>query len=296
MSDERGNREGRRADACEVGPGSPADLAASPLRDYLVRLRAELAARGLPAAKCADLLAEIRHHLECAALQARRDGGSRASAERRAVARFGSAESVAAGWIAADRVAPPTSALGLLSAGGTVLGMALGIPVGLSVLPFFGGELVLPVVGATLGLALGVLQWLLVRRVLATRPGWILGTAFGAAVGLTVGTVVVEGIGLQKGALLDDLVAMALIGGLAGGSIGWLQWRLGLPPASRSKAWVVSHAVALAVGLVLGSLLAILRFGDLRTLAGLATVTVAAGCSLGCAGSLASRRALFGAG
>lgn len=269
--------------------------AAEPLLDrYLGRLGVELAARRLPERKSSELLAEIRHHLECAVEAGRREGEPTEVAAARALSTFGPAEIVAAEWVAADRVTLPTNALGLASAAGTMLGAALGAPAGLWVLPYLGGELMLPVGGCVLGLALGLLQWLLMRRVVATRAGWILGTALGAAAGLTGGTVVVELIGFEKGALAQELTAMALVGGVAGSAVSWLQWRLGLPSLDRPRAWVAGNALALAAGLVGGTLLAVIGFGDFRAVAGLMTLTVMASCSLGCAGSLLSRRALFG--
>lgn len=271
------------------GPGR------SPVERYLSRLAVELAARRLPQPKAIALLDEVRHHLDCAIAEGLEAGESRVDAEADAVALFGPADRLAGEWIEADRSELPILGLGLASAGGAIVGTAVGVPAGLSVLSWLGGELMLPAVGLLLGLAVGVCQWLFIRRVVATRPGWIVGTAVGAAVGLTAGTVVVELLALEKRHLPDELVAMVLIGACLGGSIGWLQWRLGLPSRRRSHAWVAIHTVALAAGLAVGALLATVGFGDLRTVGGLATLTVTAACALGCAGSVASGRWLFGA-
>lgn len=281
----------------EIDPAEPGRRSLAPgvsvIEDYLSRLAAELARRRLPASKSDGLLAEVRHHLAEAIEERLRAGDSRSSAEAEAIAAFGPADALASDWVAADRANLPITALGLATGAATLVGSMAGVAVGRWVPDWVGGELMLPVVGAVLGLVLGTSQWLLLRRLLAMRPSWIVGTALGAAAGLTAGTVMVEMLGLEKRYLPHELVAMAVVGAFLGASIGWLQWRFGLRALPRPQAWVMVNAAALAIGLTSGALLATVGFGDLRTLAGLVTLATTAGCALGCAGSLASRHALF---
>src|SRR5919107_2660903 len=91
--------------------------------------------------------------------------------------------------------------------------------------------------GVLAGAVIGVAQWLVLRRYMRVGPEWILATAFGVAIGDTLGALL-TGAGTGIGALL--------ITGLATGvTVGLLQWWLVLRGRLlRARLWPLVVAIA----------------------------------------------------
>lgn len=122
------------------------------------------------------------------------------------------------------------------------------------------------VAGAALGLALGVAQWLVLRRPFAVRALWIVISLIGGATGLAIGMQVAEFItlmavaeplsrtratGFATGTALDA-ASSGLLFGLA---LGWGQWLLLRQFIPNAAGWVAANGLSWAASLGLAALL-----------------------------------------
>lgn len=142
---------------------------------------------------------------------------------------------------------------------------------------------VLPVVGGAAGLALGGAQLFPGVHEHVPAALWTAATAVGLALGLTGGTVLVEAIALEAGRVPDDLAALLIVGGLAGGGVGLGKWaclRLGASPVSAGR-WVLGEALALASGALLGGMLCYTALGTIRSVPAIMLIAVAGGIAEG---------------
>lgn len=176
----------------------------------------------------------------------------------------------------------------LLSAIGLTAGIGAGGALAGPVEALLGVMFVLPAVGVSAGLCLGGAQLVANGSREATSIAWIATTAFGFAIGLTLGTVLVEVllvdmVGLRAGHAPSDLVALAFVGGLAGAVTGSVQLLPALRKGTDASAgwWTVGSALGLALGAAVGGGIAYLAVGTIRSLAGIALVGLGAGAGIG---------------
>lgn len=171
----------------------------------------------------------------------------------------------------------------LLSTAGLAVGIAIGLALTGPTEMLLGVMFVLPVVGIAAGLTLGGAQLFPGVHDHVHAALWTAGTALGLAVGLTGGTVLVEALALEAGSMPDDLMALLLVGGLAGGGVGLGKWaclRLGASPVSASR-WVLGEALALATGALLGGMLCYLALGTIRSVPAIMLIAAAGGIAEG---------------
>jgi hypothetical protein len=99
----------------------------------------------------------------------------------------------------------------------------------------------------------------------ASSGWWIVASALGMAVGLTVGVILVEQVGraVMGGQVNFRMLGVAgraasfgTIGMIGGLSLGVAQWLVLRRHAASCKSWIGVNAVSLGVGLASGSLLA----------------------------------------
>lgn len=177
-----------------------------------------------------------------------------------------------------------------LTALGLVLGAAAGVPLAPHVETWLGVMLVLPVVGAVMGVALGAAQWILLPEGLS-RPGrWILATSVGMAVGLTLGTVAAELSGLERAG--GQLVAAVLLIGLVTGAAVGASQAVALAGEGIARTrWVAACAAGTGLGSALGWSAASVAAGATFGPAGFAALVVAGGLGLGAATGASLRAA-----
>ncbi len=98
---------------------------------------------------------------------------------------------------------------------------------------------------AAAGAAVGILQWLVLRRRVSHAGWWVFATAVSFPVGLAVYSVVLRtvhfGVGLGT--------ALTVAPATAGATVGILQSLVLIPPVSRAVWWVLATALSSAVGL-----------------------------------------------
>jgi hypothetical protein len=102
------------------------------------------------------------------------------------------------------------------------------------------------------GVAIGLAQWLVLRRELPNSVWWLVGTTVGWLAGsLLVGS----GLLLAPG---PGLFTSLLAGGIIGGLIGAIQWPILRQWVSLAALWIPASAAAWAIGFsgLFGSLLA----------------------------------------
>jgi hypothetical protein len=162
---------------------------------------------------------------------------------------------------------------------GLVAGLALALPLGVPIFAVVGAMAGTPLVLSIVGLSLGTAQWPIIRRYFSRSWLWIVASALGMAVGLTVGVTLVEQVGraLIGGPVNFRMLGVAgrslsfgVIGVLGGGSLGLAQWLVLRRHAPGSKAWIRINAWSLGAGLACGSVLAdafLLRAGTLASTA-----------------------------
>lgn len=100
------------------------------------------------------------------------------------------------------------------------------------------------VAGAIAGAVIGAGQWLVLRTT-GIDARWILATAAGLAVGLAVGTAIVD-----YGISVGDL---ALVGAVSGLGVGLAQWPLLSGRVRASLVWIPATAALWALGWVVTS-------------------------------------------
>src|SRR5271169_2971982 len=148
---------------------------------------------------------------------------------------------------------------------GLFAGLALALPLGFPIFAVLGAMAGTPVVLGILGLSLGAAQWPIVRRHMSSAWWWVLLSAVGMGLGLTLGVTLVEQIGraVRGGPINFRMLGIAAraisfgtIGAIGGGSLGFAQWfalRRHVPNCAR---WIRVNAWSLGSGLACGSLLA----------------------------------------
>jgi len=162
---------------------------------------------------------------------------------------------------------------------GLVAGLALVLPLGVPIFAIAGAMVGTPIVLSIVGLSLGTAQWPIIRRHLSSSWWWVVVSALGMAVGLTVGVILVEQVGrallggpvnFRMLGVAARAVSFGTIGVLGGGSLGLAQWLVMRRHAPGCKRWIHVNAWSLGAGLVCGSLLAdalMLRSGSLASTA-----------------------------
>jgi hypothetical protein len=122
-----------------------------------------------------------------------------------------------------------------------------------------------PVVLSIVGFGVGAAQWPIIRRHVASSGWWIVVSALGMGVGLTVGVILVEQVGravlggqvnFRMLGVAGRAASFGTIGMVGGASLGLAQWLVLRRHAARCKNWIVVNALSLGVGLASGSLLA----------------------------------------
>ena len=159
------------------------------------------------------------------------------------------------------------------------LGLIVEFMIYFSLVVSFAEDLDLPVqtliaagAGLLLGAAVGIAQWLVLRRRITQPRRWILSSVAGGAVGGTLALL----IGQPTGDAFNFNMAMLIGSGMVGIALGAAEWLLLRRYVSRAGWWVIASATgivtALALSNMLGQLLYYLFLGALgestaRTLA-----------------------------
>lgn len=173
---------------------------------------------------------------------------------------------------------------------GIVAGMALALPLGLPIFAIVGAMAGTPLVLGIVGLSLGTAQWPIVRRHFSPSWSWVVVSALGMALGLTVGVTLVEQVGRAVvGGPVNfrtiGVVARALsfgsIGVLGGASLGLAQWLVLRRHVPRCKSWIQVNAWSLGAGLACGSILADVVLSRPGSLASTAILLVTGGAIVG---------------
>ena len=160
---------------------------------------------------------------------------------------------------------------------GLVAGLALALPLGVPIFAIVGAMAGTPLVLGIVGLSLGTAQWPIIRRYFSPSWLWIVGSALGMAVGLTIGVTLVEQVGraivggqvnFRMLGVAGRAVSFGGIGVLGGASLGLAQWIVLRRHAPGCKAWIQVNAWSLGAGLACGSILAdalVLKPGSLTS-------------------------------
>src|SRR5262249_54649617 len=151
------------------------------------------------------------------------------------------------------------------------------LPLGVPIFAVLGAMAGTPVVLGIVGLTLGTAQWPIVRRHLSSSWWWIVASALGMAVGLTLGVTLVEQTGraLVGGPLNFRMLGVAAravsfgtIGLLGGAATGFAQWLVLRRERAKCGRWIAVNALSLGAGLASGSLLGdalVLKSGSLAS-------------------------------
>src|SRR5208282_3800403 len=162
---------------------------------------------------------------------------------------------------------------------GLVAGLALALALGVPLFAILGAMAGTPVVLSFVGLGLGAAQWPIVRRHMTSSWMWVIVSACGMALGLTVGVVLVEQVGrtivggpinFRMLGVPARALSFATIGVLGGGALGLAQWLVMRRHAESCSRWIPVNAGGLGGGLAFGSLLAdalMVRAGSLPSTA-----------------------------
>src|SRR5882762_10043755 len=78
---------------------------------------------------------------------------------------------------------------------GLVAGLAIALPLGVPIFAIAGAMIGTPIVLSIIGLSLGTAQWPIIRRHLSPSRRWVVVSALGMSLGLTIGVTLVEQIG-----------------------------------------------------------------------------------------------------
>jgi len=147
---------------------------------------------------------------------------------------------------------------------GLVAGLALALPLGVPIFAVLGAMVGTPVVLSIVGFGVGTAQWPVIRRHVASSGWWIVVSALGMAVGLTVGVILVEQVGravlggqvnFRMLGVAGRAASFGTIGMMAGAALGLAQWLVLRRHAASCKSWIIVNALSLGVGLASGSLL-----------------------------------------
>jgi hypothetical protein len=167
---------------------------------------------------------------------------------------------------------------------GIVAGLALALPLGVPIFAVLGAMAGTPIVLGIVGLSLGTAQWPVIRRHISASAWWVVGSAAGMAVGLTLGVVLVEQIGraifggpinFRMLGVFARAASFGTIGLIGGAGVGLAQWLVLRRQAAKCGRWIHVNALSLGAGLACGSLLAdalVLRTGSFASAAVLLVV------------------------
>lgn len=165
----------------------------------------------------------------------------------------------------------------LLSVIGLAIGLPAGIVVGAPLEAIVGMMLVTPLMMGVVGSILGTTQWLVIRRLFKRAGWWVVLSAVGVGLGLTAGLVIVEAVGeLIRGepvrfastgaaGLALSFAVIGFVGGLGSGALQGLYLRR---HARGVGQWILSSALGMSAGFVLGFVVADFLLGGVRTLPG----------------------------
>jgi hypothetical protein len=177
----------------------------------------------------------------------------------------------------------------LLTTFGLTAGVVVALLLGGPIEAIVGMLLVTPALTVVVGVVLGALQAVALRRRFALAGRWIAATSLGLGAGLAAGVTLVEQVagyfaGEQVGLLTlglgGQLVSMAVVGAVAGGCLGAAQWLL-LRRRAPLRRWPLVCACGLALGFPAGTLLAAALPAGLASPAGVLLLIATAGFSLG---------------
>ena len=125
-----------------------------------------------------------------------------------------------------------------------IFGGALGLPLSNMVYDSIeaqvGGTLAQAISGATIGTALGLAQWLIIRRRISRSSSWVMVTTVSWAMALAA----YEAMGGSLNRILG--------GATMGAVLGLAQWLVLRRRVSRSSSWILATTVGLAMGWPLG--------------------------------------------
>jgi hypothetical protein len=130
--------------------------------------------------------------------------------------------------------------LGLLWVVATTVGWGIGFFVCEALKPFFydithlGGD------GLIIGVAIGIAQWLVLRRRIASVGWWWFITSLGFGVGKAAGEAIVQG--------MPAVIGHALTGAVIGLSVGIAQWLVLRRHVHATEWWLAATIVAWGVG------------------------------------------------
>lgn len=145
----------------------------------------------------------------------------------------------------------------------------------------------LHLVGALQGAALGLTQWLVLRRYIKHIGWWIVATAGGAIVAWLIGLKVIVALtliffdgGMTETLPIGLVKAIFFLGMWVGAVLGMAQWLVLKPHVHKGIWWVVANAVAWGLGLLvalMGATLAKLGEFTIET----ALIQIATGATTG---------------
>jgi hypothetical protein len=130
----------------------------------------------------------------------------------------------------------------LIWAGLSLIGIPLGGYLGHTVAGAVDSVMPALIGGALTGAAIGLAQWLMLRRSLGIGPEWIVATSVGLAVGLAIGAMAV---GYET-----TTSQLAIMGAISGAAVGIAQGLLLRDKFSLWHVWMVAMPVLWALGWV----------------------------------------------
>ncbi len=147
--------------------------------------------------------------------------------------------------------------------------------------------MLLHVVGALEGMALGFTQWLVLRRYIKHVGGWIVATSIGAIAAWLIGlkVIVVLTLIFFNGVMAETtplalLKSVFWLGTWMGAVVGLAQWLVLRTHVRRGIIWVLANALAWGLGLLVAVMG--ITWGEASTWAtGTALVPIAAGATAG---------------
>ena len=196
------------------------------------------------------------------------------------------------------RVAGWTTLTTVGLAGGLVAGLLIGMPLG----EIVNAMIVTAAVTCTVGGVLGGAQAVGLRRTLRKPLWWIAATIAGIGLGLALGVVLVEQVGILATGTRPNIarlgtttraLSFVAVGLVAGTILGVAQWVVLRAQSAGVRHWVPASGLGLAVAFTASSLLVDLSGMRFASAAGFATFVLASGIAFGLLTSwpLASRPA-----
>lgn len=114
--------------------------------------------------------------------------------------------------------------------------------------------------GPVLGAAVGILQWLVLRRYISRAGWWVLASIVGGTVGLLIGyvglrTVLGGPIGvhaMEGSSALSWVLGGAVLGLAVGASLGTFQWLVLRRHVVRAGQWMMASTLGWLIGMTVG--------------------------------------------